>query len=150
MSGVVDIHTGCSSGETTDDITTTIKNINGPCVQNDVCQTTTTPTTNESKDKSNDPTSHSTVGNRISDEAVRTTAVSTTTTETAMTKVMTMTQQWENRVQIVRQHFERKGYRVHSGLQFGCELVLYADDPSRVHSDFCVHVVPEGKYVIIK
>ncbi len=31
---------------------------------------------------------------------------------------------------------------MHSGLQFGCELVLYADDPSRVHSDFCVHVVP--------
>ena len=51
---------------------------------------------------------------------------------------------WEERVQIVRRHFERKGYRVHSGLQFGCELVLYADDPGRVHSDFCVHVVPEG------
>ena len=31
---------------------------------------------------------------------------------------------------------------MHSGLQFGCELVLYADDPGRVHSDFCVHVVP--------
>ena len=42
---------------------------------------------------------------------------------------------------IVRRHFEAKGYRVHSGLQFGCELVLYADDPDRVHSDFCVHVV---------
>lgn len=52
---------------------------------------------------------------------------------------------WEERVLIVRRHFECKGYRVHSGLQFGCELVLYADDPSRVHSDFCVHVVPEGK-----
>jgi tRNA splicing endonuclease len=55
---------------------------------------------------------------------------------------------WEERVLIVRRHFERKGYRVHSGLQFGCELVLYADDPSRVHSDFCVHVVPEGKPII--
>jgi tRNA splicing endonuclease len=55
---------------------------------------------------------------------------------------------WENRIQIVREHFQRKGYRVHSGLQFGCELVLYADDPSRVHSDFCVHVVPEGMYYI--
>lgn len=53
---------------------------------------------------------------------------------------------WEERVLIVRRHFERKGYRVHSGLQFGCELVLYADDPSRVHSDFCVHVVPEGTF----
>ena len=50
--------------------------------------------------------------------------------------------EWEDRVQIVRRHFERKGYRVHSGLQFGCELVLYADSPDRVHSDFCVHVVP--------
>lgn len=54
---------------------------------------------------------------------------------------------WEERIQVVRNHFERKGYRVHSGLQFGCELVLYADDPSKVHSDFCVHVVAEGKTV---
>ena len=53
---------------------------------------------------------------------------------------------WEDRVAIVRRHFEKKGYRVHSGLQFGCELVLYADDPERVHSDFCVHVVREGTY----
>mmetsp|Transcript_1011 Transcript_1011/g.1375 ORF Transcript_1011/g.1375 Transcript_1011/m.1375 type:complete len:144 (-) Transcript_1011:238-669(-) len=45
-------------------------------------------------------------------------------------------------ISITRTHFTNKGYRVHSGLQFGCELVLYADDPSRVHSDFCVHVVP--------
>jgi tRNA splicing endonuclease len=48
---------------------------------------------------------------------------------------------------VVRRHFEKKGYRVHSGLQFGCELVLYADDPSKVHSDFGVHVVPEGMSV---
>jgi tRNA splicing endonuclease len=53
--------------------------------------------------------------------------------------------EWEEKVKIVRTHFEQKGYRVHSGLQFGCELVLYADDPQRVHSDFCVHVVREGK-----
>ena len=50
---------------------------------------------------------------------------------------------WEARIQILRKHFEAKGYRVHSGLQFGCELVLYADDPGRVHSDFCVHLVEE-------
>lgn len=50
---------------------------------------------------------------------------------------------WEERIQILRKHFETKGYRVHSGLQFGCELVLYADDPDRVHSDFCVHLVDE-------
>ena len=50
---------------------------------------------------------------------------------------------WEERIQILRQHFETKGYRVHSGLQFGCELVLYADDPDNVHSDFCVHLVNE-------
>jgi tRNA splicing endonuclease len=52
---------------------------------------------------------------------------------------------WEERILIVRRHFEKKGYRVHSGLQFGCELVLYADIPQRVHSDFCVHVVPPGE-----
>lgn len=52
----------------------------------------------------------------------------------------------DDRITIVRNHFEKKGYRVHSGLQFGCELVLYADDPDRVHSDFCVHVVPPGKF----
>lgn len=51
---------------------------------------------------------------------------------------------WEDRIALVRRHYEAKGYRVHSGLQFGCELVLYADNPSLVHSDFCVHVVPEG------
>jgi tRNA splicing endonuclease len=54
-------------------------------------------------------------------------------------------QKWEDRILIVRRYFEKKGYRVHSGLQFGCELVLYADDPAKVHSDFCVHVVPEGQ-----
>ena len=47
------------------------------------------------------------------------------------------------RVSLVRAHFIRKGYRVHSGLQFGAALVLYADDPSKVHSDFCVHVPPD-------
>lgn len=58
--------------------------------------------------------------------------------------IQSLSQKWEERVDIVRRHFEHKGYRVHSGLQFGCELVLYADDPAKVHSDFCVHVVPEG------
>jgi len=56
---------------------------------------------------------------------------------------------WEERIKIVRGHFERKGYRVHSGLQFGCELVLYADHPGLVHSDFCVHVVPRGKFKLL-
>lgn len=52
----------------------------------------------------------------------------------------------EKLIAIARRHFEEKGYRVHSGLQFGCELVLYADDPNHVHSDFCVHVVrPESR-----
>ncbi|KAL7510016.1 hypothetical protein ACHAXN_006925 [Cyclotella atomus] len=49
--------------------------------------------------------------------------------------------QSEQLIAIARHHFEKKGYRVHSGLQFGCELVLYADSPGRVHSDFCVMVV---------
>lgn len=53
----------------------------------------------------------------------------------------------EERAFIVRNHFELKGYRVHSGLQFGCELVLYADDPDKVHSDFCVHIVPTDSQV---
>jgi len=65
----------------------------------------------------------------------------------ADSKVSTLS--FEERIRIVRDHFERKGYRVHSGLQFGCELVLYADDPDRVHSDFCVHVVPAGKYLFV-
>ena len=53
---------------------------------------------------------------------------------------------WEEKTAFVRRFYEEKGYRVHSGLQFGCELVLYADDPERVHSDFCIHVVQDGKY----
>jgi tRNA splicing endonuclease len=52
---------------------------------------------------------------------------------------------WEEKVAFVRRYYENKGYRVHSGLQFGCELVLYADDPQRVHSDFCIHVVRDGR-----
>lgn len=51
----------------------------------------------------------------------------------------------EEIVAIVRRHFEAKNYRVHSGLQFGGELVLYADSPGKVHSDFCVHVVVGGR-----
>ena len=66
-----------------------------------------------------------------------------------MTEYTTQAIAWEERVQIVRRHYENKGYRVHSGLQFGCDLVLYADDPSKVHSDFCVHVVPEGKPIVL-
>ncbi len=46
----------------------------------------------------------------------------------------------KERTSLVREFYTKKGYRVHSGLQFGCELVLYADIPSRVHSDFCVHI----------
>lgn len=51
----------------------------------------------------------------------------------------------EEKIAFVRRFYQDKGYRVHSGLQFGCELVLYADDPQRVHSDFCIHVVPDGE-----
>jgi tRNA splicing endonuclease len=47
----------------------------------------------------------------------------------------------------VRKHYEEKGYRVHSGLQFGVEFVLYADQPDLVHSDFCIHVIRNGKNV---
>jgi len=55
-------------------------------------------------------------------------------------------EEFDKRLNVVRAHFERKGYRVHSGFQFGCELVLYADDPDIVHSDFCVHIVPPGEF----
>jgi hypothetical protein len=46
---------------------------------------------------------------------------------------------------VVEQHYARLGYRVHSGLQFGTDFVLYRDDPSLVHSEYCVRVVPPGK-----
>lgn len=46
----------------------------------------------------------------------------------------------KERTVLVKEYYVKRGYRVHSGLQFGCELVLYADMPSRVHSDFCVHI----------
>jgi tRNA splicing endonuclease len=52
---------------------------------------------------------------------------------------------WEEKVALVKRHYQGKGYRVHSGLQFGSELVLYADRPDLVHSDFCIHVVRDGK-----
>ena len=55
---------------------------------------------------------------------------------------------WEEKINIVKEHFAKKGYRIHSGLQLGCELVLYADDPSKVHSDFCIHIVGDGAPIL--
>lgn len=52
---------------------------------------------------------------------------------------------FEEKVEFVKKHYEKKGYRVHSGLQFGVELVLYADRPDLVHSDFCIHITRDGK-----
>jgi hypothetical protein len=44
-------------------------------------------------------------------------------------------------IDLVRQYYEQKGYpHVCCGLQFGVHLVLYADHPSRVHSDYAVYV----------
>eukprot|EP00536_Pseudo-nitzschia_multiseries_P000510 jgi/Psemu1/249611/estExt_Genewise1Plus.C_60161 len=54
---------------------------------------------------------------------------------------------WEEKVEFVRGHYEGKGYRVHSGLQFGAELVLYADRPDLVHSDFCIHVTRDDESI---
>jgi tRNA splicing endonuclease len=51
----------------------------------------------------------------------------------------------EEKVEFVKEHYEQMGYRVHSGLQFGAELVLYADRPDLVHSDFCINVTRDGK-----
>ena len=44
-------------------------------------------------------------------------------------------------IAIIREYYTKRGYLVYSGLQFGVALVLYADQPDRVHSDFAVHVV---------
>ena len=52
----------------------------------------------------------------------------------------------EEKVEFVKEHYEQMGYRVHSGLQFGAELVLYADRPDLVHSDFCINVTRDGKF----
>lgn len=52
----------------------------------------------------------------------------------------------EAKAVFVRRHYEALGYRVHSGLQFGVDFVLYADSPEAVHSDFCVHIVGDGKF----
>ena len=54
----------------------------------------------------------------------------------------TIARKHEELVAHAREHYTKLGYRVHSGLQFGCELVLYADHPQFVHSDFCVLVLP--------
>lgn len=55
-----------------------------------------------------------------------------------------MAQSEEEKAAFVRRHYESLGYRVHSGLQFGVDFVLYADSPEAVHSDFCVHIVRDG------
>ncbi|KAG7361186.1 tRNA intron endonuclease [Nitzschia inconspicua] len=47
----------------------------------------------------------------------------------------------------VRRHYESLGYRVHSGLQFGCDFVLYADSPEAVHSDFCVYIIGNDGFI---
>lgn len=54
---------------------------------------------------------------------------------------------WEEKVEFVKQYYEEQGYRVHSGLQFGAELVLYADRPDLVHSDFCIHVTRDDESI---
>ena len=61
----------------------------------------------------------------------------TTNTNTASDAPLTHNE----RISIVRTHFLNKGYIVHSGLQFGVELVLYTDSPDKVHSDFCIRIV---------
>mmetsp|Transcript_18917 Transcript_18917/g.39373 ORF Transcript_18917/g.39373 Transcript_18917/m.39373 type:complete len:152 (+) Transcript_18917:19-474(+) len=47
---------------------------------------------------------------------------------------------------VLRDHYKNLGYRVHSGLQFGTTLVLYADSPNLVHSDFAVLHTPSTSY----
>lgn len=59
---------------------------------------------------------------------------------------MAQREEEEKKAAFVRQHYESLGYRVHSGLQFGVDFVLYADSPEMVHSDFCVHIVRDGEW----
>jgi len=53
----------------------------------------------------------------------------------------------EEKVEFVKRNYEQMGYRVHSGLQFGAELVLYADRPDLVHSDFCINVTRDDEFI---
>ena len=39
---------------------------------------------------------------------------------------------------LLRSHYTSQNYIIHSGLQFGVDLVLYASSPTLVHSDFAV------------
>ena len=69
-----------------------------------------------------------------------------TETSTSSSSPTAIARKHEELVAHAREHYTNLGYRVHSGLQFGCELVLYADHPQFVHSDFCVLVLPaDGK-----
>ena len=69
-----------------------------------------------------------------------------TQTSTSSSSPTAIARKHEELVAHAREHYTNLGYRVHSGLQFGCELVLYADHPQFVHSDFCVLVLPaDGK-----
>mmetsp|Transcript_28981 Transcript_28981/g.32509 ORF Transcript_28981/g.32509 Transcript_28981/m.32509 type:complete len:129 (+) Transcript_28981:143-529(+) len=53
----------------------------------------------------------------------------------------------EEKVEFVKRNYQKLGYRVHSGLQFGAELVLYADRPDLVHSDFCINVTRDDELI---
>lgn len=39
-------------------------------------------------------------------------------------------------------HYRSKGWMIRSGVQFGCDFVLYQAHPSRIHSTFSVLVIP--------
>ena len=58
-----------------------------------------------------------------------------------MNQIGTMDEQ----AKFVKRKYERMGYRVHSGLQFGADLVLYAHRPDLVHSDFCINISSDGE-----
>ena len=60
--------------------------------------------------------------------------------------------EWERKVTIVKKYYQMKGYRVHSGLQFGCELVLYVDSPevsNFMHMDIEIHITSTDMFVVI-
>jgi len=60
-----------------------------------------------------------------------------------MNQIGTMDEQ----AKFVKRKYERMGYRVHSGLQFGADLVLYAHRPDLVHSDFCINISSDDEMI---
>mmetsp|Transcript_18158 Transcript_18158/g.36562 ORF Transcript_18158/g.36562 Transcript_18158/m.36562 type:complete len:212 (-) Transcript_18158:206-841(-) len=75
--------------------------------------------------------------------AATSTGTSTSSSPPTVAATAAAARSHEELISHARTYYTHLGYRVHSGLQFGCELVLYSDNPEYVHSDFCVVVLPQ-------